>query len=197
MSPAASASTSYPVQLEVDPAAPQSRLTVFFRILMLIPHIIILYALGAAQGVITFIAWFAIVFTGSYPAGLFGFSVGVSRWQTRMAGYATLLTGLYPPFALDGAVPYPVRVTIADAFTGRNRLTTFFRVFMIIPHVIVLYLVQLVAGIMLFVGWFAALFTGTLPAGIHNFLSGTLRWQTRFGAYANLLTDEYPPFSLS
>ncbi|MFN0145681.1 MAG: DUF4389 domain-containing protein [Dehalococcoidia bacterium] len=187
----------YPIRLEIAPAAAQSRFTVFIRIAMIIPHAIILYALGAAQQVVTFIAWFAIMFTGKYPAGLFGFSVGVSRWQTRVTAYFLLLTGVYPPFALDDAVDYPIKFSVDDAFSGRNRLTTFFRIFMLIPQLIVLMFVLVAAEFILFFAWVAALVTGKVPEGMHTFVAGAMRWMARFNAYANLLTDKYPPFSLT
>lgn len=188
---------AYPIGLEVDGPAPQSRLTVFFRIIMAIPHALILYFLGLAVSLISLIAWFAILFTGKYPAGLLTFVVNVLHWQTRYTAYVYLLTGVYPPFAMGPDAKYPVRFVGTGTVEGRNRLTTFFRLFMIIPQVIVLYFVQLAGALLLFVAWLVALFTGSVPEGIHNFLAGTLRWQTRVGAYASLLVDEYPPFSLS
>jgi Domain of unknown function (DUF4389) len=187
---------SYPVQLDIAPPAPQSRLTVFFRILMVIPHAIVLYLVGIAAAVVMLIAWFAIIILGKYPAGMFNFSVGVARWQARVGAYALLLTGVFPPFSLEDSDTYPIRLTVADATTGRNRLTTFFRIFMIIPQIIVLYFVAFVTEILLFVAWFAALFTGRVPEGMHGFIAGFHRWSTRLGAYANLLTDDYPPFSM-
>ncbi len=192
-----SAPQTYPIALAADGPAPQSRLTVFFRIFMVIPHIIVLYALGIAQQVITLIAWFAILFTGKYPAGMYGFSAGVLRWQGRVNAYIYLLTGVYPPFSLDEMYDYPVRIGVMTQTDNRNRLTTFFRLFMIIPHIIVLYLVGLAAGIVWIISWFAALITGSVPEGMHNFLVGVQRWSTRVGGYTALLTDEYPPFSLS
>ncbi len=168
----------------------------FFRILMLIPHIIVLYLLGIAQGVVTLIAWLAILITGKYPAGMYNFSVGVLRWSTRFNGYAWLLTGTFPPFSLDD-VSYPVRVSVVPSLDGRNRLTTFFRLFMIIPHIIVLYLVNIALSFALLAAWFVALFSGSVPEGLHNFLAGGVRWTTRVNGYYMLLTDEYPPFSLS
>lgn len=191
------AATAYPFGLEVDGPAPQSRLTVFFRLFMIIPHAIILQFIGIAVGVVTLIAWFSILFTGKYPAGMLGFAINAMHWQTRYTGYAWLLTGAYPPFAMGPDDSYPVRFLGEGQVAGRNRLTAFFRYFMLIPHIIVLYLVFIAASVVLFIGWLAALFTGTVPAGMHNFLAGALRWQTRVGAYASLLTDEYPPFSLS
>lgn len=188
---------AYPFALDVDPAQSQSRLTVFFRLLMVIPHIIIIYFLQIAVQVVTLLGWFAILFTGKYPAGMLSFSVNALHWMTRVNGYMFLLTGAYPPFALGPDDSYAVRLRGEGASEGRNRVTTFFRLFMLIPHIIVLYFVQLAAGIVLFISWLVAIFTGSVPAGMHNFLAGVLRWQTRFSAYAFLLTDEYPPFSLS
>ena len=76
-------------------------------------------------------------------------------------------------------------------------MTVFLRILMLIPHAIALYVITLIGEIVAFISWFAALFTGSVPVGMHNFLAGWIRWQTRVGAYALLLTDEYPPFSLN
>lgn len=186
----------YPVTLDVAPVSPQGRLTVLFRIFMVIPHQIVLYFLQIAALVITLIAWFAILFTGKYPVGMYGFVVGYLRWSTRVSAYSALLTGAYPPFSLDESMDYPVRVGVQPQLDGRNRLTVFFRLFMIIPHAIVLYLVSIAAVFALVAAWFVALFTGAVPEGIHKFLAGVTRWSTRVNAYALLLTDQYPPFSL-
>ena len=70
--------------------------------LMAIPHYIILWFLWIAAIVCVVIAWFAILFTGRYPRGLFDFVVGVYRWSLRVAVYAFLLiTDRYPPFSLS------------------------------------------------------------------------------------------------
>lgn len=67
-----------------------------------IPHYIILVFMGIAAVVCVIIAWFAILFTGRYPKGLFDFVLGVSRWSLRVEAYAFLmLTDKYPPFALS------------------------------------------------------------------------------------------------
>lgn len=185
----------YPVKVLIAPTAPQSRLTVFFRILMVIPHAIVLNFLQIAQLVVTVLAWFSIVIVGKYPSGMYGFSTGMLRWTARVGGYGGLLTGAYPPFSLDDD-DYPVRFVVEPALTGRNRITTFFRMFMIIPHVVVLYFVMLFVGLITFLAWFAALFSGRVPAGMHGLMAGGLRWQIRLGAYQMLLTDAYPPFSM-
>jgi Domain of unknown function (DUF4389) len=70
--------------------------------LLAIPHYIVLLFLALAAFVVIIIAWFAILFTGRYPQGLFDFVVGVMRWGNRVQGYAFLLiTDRYPPFSLN------------------------------------------------------------------------------------------------
>jgi hypothetical protein len=188
---------AYPFGFEADGPAPQSRLTVFLRLLLAIPHAIIVGLLGYALAALTLIAWFAILITGKYPAGMLGFAVNVQHWQSRYNGYVYLLTGQYPPFTLGPDPSYPVRMTGDGVVENRNRLTVFFRIFMIIPHIIVLYLLAIALVVVWVISWFAALFTGSVPAGMHNFMAGCLRWTTRVMNYALLFNDEYPPFSLN
>lgn len=70
--------------------------------LLAIPHLIVLFVLSLAVAVVVIIAWFAILFTGRYPRGLFDFVVGFERWFNRVLAYALLLvTDQYPPFRLD------------------------------------------------------------------------------------------------
>ncbi len=92
------------VHLEIDPphAETLNRWLPLVKWLLAIPHVIVLVVLGIAVFVVTVIAWFAILFTGRYPEGLFGFVVGVMRWGYRVSAYAVLLTtDQYPPFSLD------------------------------------------------------------------------------------------------
>jgi hypothetical protein len=79
---------------------PRDRLTVAFRLVLSIPHLIIIWALGLAWGLTTVVAWFAILLTGRYPAALYDFAVGVLRWTTRVEAYLLLLDDDYPPFSL-------------------------------------------------------------------------------------------------
>ncbi len=91
------------VHLDADypDAAALNRWLPLVKWLLAIPHLIVLALLALAVVVVTIIAWFAILFTGSYPRALFGFVVGVGRWWARVWGYAFLLvTDEYPPFSL-------------------------------------------------------------------------------------------------
>ena len=78
----------------------------------------------------------------------------------------------------------------------RNRVSVFFRIFLLIPHFIVLFFVGIAWFITAVIGWFAILFTGAYPEGLYNFAIGYLRWSLRVEAYGFLMRDEYPPFSL-
>lgn len=167
---------------------------------MAIPHFIVGYVLGAVAGIVAVLAWFAILFTGKMPEGFHNLISMSLRYYNRVIGYLLFFTEEYPPFAFEttahDATPYPIRSDYDYNPGPRNRVTSFFRYFMVIPHMIVLALVFIGAYIAYIIGWFAVLFTGKLPDGIANFLLGVGRWVTRVYAYFYLLTDEYPPFSL-
>jgi hypothetical protein len=89
------------VRLEVDPPTDLNRWLPLVKWLLAIPHYIVLIALALASFFVLLVAWFAILFTGRFPRGLFDFVVGVNRWWLRVAAYAFLLfTDEYPPFSL-------------------------------------------------------------------------------------------------
>jgi len=79
----------------------RNRLTIFFRLLLAIPHFIVLMVLGLVAFVVYLIAWFAVLFTGAWPTGLRNFVIGLTRWTTRLNAYMYLLTDEYPPFSFE------------------------------------------------------------------------------------------------
>jgi Domain of unknown function (DUF4389) len=108
------------------------------------------------------------------------------------------------PLAAGVAPPAPPVPRAGDeilmAFAGpapQQRVTVLFRLLLAIPQLIVLYVLSIVAELVAIVGWFAALFTGRLPAGLAGFLTDWLRWSARVGSYLALLTDRYPPFEMA
>ena len=187
--------SAYPVQFEVDGVSPQGRLSILFRWLLVIPHVIILSLLGIAVGIVIMLAWFSIVFAGRFPATLVRFTIGYARWAARANAYGSLLTGAYPPFSMDEEPDYPVRLIVPERTTGRSRLTTLFRCLLLIPHEIVLYFLGIVAMFVGFAAWLAGVVLGRVPEGLHSFLVGYTRWTERAAAYGYLLVDDYPPFS--
>jgi hypothetical protein len=92
---------TYPITFNAEYPAKLSRLSTFFRCLLVIPQSFVLYFISIAAGVVIFISWWAILFTGRYPKGLFDFIAGYMRWSTRVNGYSSLLTYEYPPFSMD------------------------------------------------------------------------------------------------
>lgn len=188
---------AYPVGMDVDPATGQNRLSVLLRLIFAIPILIFGMLVGIGLAIVTVIAWFVILITGKYPAGMANFAAGSVRLSARMLGYLYLLTDEYPPFNLDEDSSYPIRPFATVQIEGRNRLTVFFRYIMAIPHLIILGALNYVIGLIGFIAWLIALFTGSVPAGLHTFIGGYVRWSTRANSYMMLLTDEYPPFSLS
>lgn len=92
----------YPAVLVLDlPNAPRDRVSVAFRIILAIPHVLAVWALGIAWFFVTVYAWLAILLTGRYPEGLYSFAVGVLRWSTRVEAYLLLLHDDWPPFSLE------------------------------------------------------------------------------------------------
>ncbi len=89
---------------------------------------------------------------------------------------------------------YPVSLKL-DYPDKLSRLTTFFRIFMIIPHAIVLQFLGIAASVLLLISWFAIVFTGRFPRSLWDFEAYYFRWSTRVNGYSSLLTDKYPPFS--
>ncbi len=185
----------YPLRYDVEYPEGLSRGLIFVKWLLAIPHFIILWALIYAAEVVTFIAFFAILFTKRYPRGLFDFVVNVNRWNANVLAYFGLFRDEYPPFSWEPgqyAVTYEV-----DYPEELNRWLPLIKWLLAIPHFIVLLFLFIAASVAWVIAWFAILFTGRFPRGLFDFIVGVLRWQYRVNAYAYLLRDEYPPFSLS
>ena len=208
----------YPVRVrgDLDPAL--SRWQWLVKWILAIPHYIVLYFLHIAYVVVTVIAFFAILFTGKYPRGLFDFNVGVMRWSWRVLFYALSVLGTdkYPPFSLrpnseypaDLEVDYPEHLhrglvlikwwllaiphylILAVFFTGE------WGVFRVNPNGWVTYVLPSLIVSLLLIAVVALLFTARYPKGLYDFVIGINRWVIRVLAYTSLMRDEYPPFRL-
>jgi hypothetical protein len=186
---------AYPMTYDVEYPQVLSRWLIFVKWLLAIPHWIILAALGIAQAAITFVAWFAILFTGRYPRFLFDFMVNVYRWGANVGAYVYLLRDEYPPFTWE-AGQYPV--TFDVEYPERlSRWLIFVKWLLAIPHFIVVYVLTLVWFVTTVIACFAILLTKRYPVGLFRFAVGVERWTYRVNVYVSLLRDEYPPFSLA
>ncbi|HZY49893.1 MAG TPA: DUF4389 domain-containing protein [Devosia sp.] len=208
-------SSDYAVRFDVDYPGQMDRLTTFFRLIWAIPILIVLgilannggghyvdqagHTIQTGGGGITaglFVATaLMIVFRQRYPRWWFDFAVELARFSGRVSAYLLLLTDVYPSTVETQSVhidvDYPDMATL-------NRWLPLVKWLLAIPHYIVLVVLGLVAILATIVAWFAILFTGIYPRGIFDFVVGVGRWATRVWAYAFLLvTDAYPPFSLT
>jgi Domain of unknown function (DUF4389) len=192
----ASGDSGHPIRFDVAYPEHLSRGLIFVKWLLAIPHFIIIYFLNAAANLVTFIAFFAILFTKKYPEGLFKFTVGVRRWQANVNAYVGLLRDEYPPFSLD-AGQYAVVLEV-DYPSEMSRWMIFIKWLLVIPNLIVALLLGVVAVLLTIVAWFAILFTGRFPRSLFDFIVGVHRWFWRASGYAlYFYTDDYPPFSMS
>ncbi len=194
--------SDYPVALAFDTPPKIARWRPLVHWLLVIPHLIVLYVIGIIAFVLAVIAWFSGVFVGRIPDGIQKPIAMTQRYSASVASYMFWLREEYPPFAFDGSFADPgldprLRVDVQPEIEGRNRLTIFFRYFMVLPHLVVLMFVGIALYVVLIVGWFAVIILGRWPTGLGEFVVGFLRWSTRVNAYFYLLTDRYPPFRLS
>jgi hypothetical protein len=169
--------------------------------LLVIPHLVVLYALYLVAEILSFVSWLIILFTGKLPPGIAGFQVMYLRYSMRTGIFSAFLREEYPPFTFATTPDDPgddprVRVDVTPQLTDRNRLTVAFRIILAIPHAIVLSLLGIGVFVCVFIAFFAVLFTGRWPEGLRGFVLGFARWWLRFEAYVFLLTDDYPPFSM-
>jgi hypothetical protein len=187
------AGAAYPVTLAVDYPERQSRWKTLLRLFLAIPVRIFALFVFVAQGALAGAIWIAIIVCGRIPGWIFDSQVALTRWQVRALSYCLLLTDTYPPFEGD----YPIRFEAQYPERLSRRKVLIWKYFTVLPHSVVLFFLWIAAYVALIIAWFAILFTGRFPRGLHGYVAGVIRWGTRVQAYFLSLTDEYPPFSLS
>jgi Domain of unknown function (DUF4389) len=183
----------YPVRLDVDYPPRLSRLLIWVKWLLAVPHYIALWALGIAASVVLFISWFAVLFTGRYPRGMFDFLVGYERWRQRVAAYLLLQVDEYPPFSMEDDRSYPVR--FEASYPERiARWRPLVHWLLVIPYLIVAAVIGLAAYLGVIIAWFAILFTGRYPQAIFDLVTIALRWSARATMYWYFMVEPYPPW---
>lgn len=207
----------YPLQYDVDyPDRDLNRVSTAFRIFAAIPIFIVLssvdggsdfsgwshngrqgssFVIGAG-GLLVAGPFLMILFRQKYPRWWYDWNRELLRFTSRVGVYLALMDDRYPSTDEEQSVhldfPYP------DAERDLNRWLPLVKWLLAIPHYIVLIFLVIGAFFCVIFAWFAILFTGRYPRGLFDFLVGVGRWANRVTAYAFILvTDEYPPFSLS
>jgi Domain of unknown function (DUF4389) len=205
----------HPVRFSVEyPDRPLNRLTTAFRIFTVIPIAIVLASIGGyagggdydgggsstiaigGTGLLFLPPLLMIVFREKYPRWWYDWNLELLRFINRVGTYLALMSDRYPSTDerqwVQLEFPYP------DAGRDLNRWLPLVKWFLAIPHYIVLFFLYLALIVVVVVAWFGILFTGRYPRGIFGFVEGVIRWHNRVVGYAFILvTDRYPPFSLS
>src|SRR2546421_3674959 len=193
---AAAVSGTHPIRLRITDDLRRTRLTVFFRLFLAVPHFLwqMLLAIVAILAVLT--SWFTTLFTGRSPDGLHSFLAGYLRYATHVSAYMFLLADPYPGFLfVNLKQDYPIDVEI-DPPVDQGRSSVAFRIILAIPAMLVTQVLRNLSGILAFFSLWIAMFTGRVPEGIRNFGAFALRYETQTYAYIALLTPRYPSFNL-
>jgi hypothetical protein len=179
----------HPVAVAVADDLRRSRVTVFFRLLLAIPHVVWLalwsvpaFLAALANGVVALVR-------GRSAAPLHRFLAAYVRYYAHVNAFAFLVANPFPGFVGDPG--YPVDVELAPP-ERQNRWKTFFRIFLALPALFVaggLSVALVAVGVL---GWFAALATGRMPTGLRNLGAFALRYLSQTNAYLLVLTDRYP-----
>jgi hypothetical protein len=199
---------AHPIRLVVTDDLQRSRLTVFFRLFLAIPHFIWLALFGIVALVVVIINWFATLISGQSPQGLFDFLAGYLRYALHVYAYVYLATNPYPKFFLgSNLAPYPVDIEI-DGPVPQNRWITGFRLVLAVPALIIagtlaggsisgnsggtLSISFGVATMAAFLAWFAVLARARAPRGLRDVAAWALGYSAQTYAYLFLITDRYP-----
>jgi uncharacterized protein DUF4389 len=179
-----------PITLTVTDELRRSRLTVFFRILLAIPHIVWLILWGIAVFFAVLFGWFAALITGRLPDALHRFIGAYVRYEIHVLAFIYLVANPFPGFTgTPGS--YPVDLEIA-ANEPQNRWKTLFRLFLMIPAQLIAFALGGVLWLVAVFGWFTGVFLGRMPEGLRNLGAFCLRYLGQAYGYSWLLTDSYP-----
>jgi hypothetical protein len=192
--PAVRPAARHPIRLVISDDLQRNRLTVFFRLILVIPHLIWVLLWGIVAVLALVANWFATLVLGRSPEGLHTFLATYLRYQTHVWAYTLLLADPYPGFG--GQPGYPIDLEV-DPPQPQNRLTVFFRLILALPAFILARIMTNISELLAVFSWFVALVLGRVPEGLRNFGAFALRFEQQTNAYAYLLTERYPSFNVS
>jgi 2-(1,2-epoxy-1,2-dihydrophenyl)acetyl-CoA isomerase len=184
---------THPISLVVRDDLRRWRLTVFFRLLLALPHLVVQSLWGIVAYLVVIAAWFVALVKGRVPDRMHGFVARYLRYQVHVNAYVFLLADPFPRFRGEFGT-YPIDLAIAPA-ARQARWKTLLRVILVIPAFVFTYVLNQVLQIVALIGWFAALILGRMPRGMRDLMAYCLRYQTQTYGYLALLTDRYPTLS--
>ncbi|MFG3053989.1 DUF4389 domain-containing protein [Kitasatospora sp. NPDC048239] len=170
-------------------SAPQNRLTVLLRLLLLIPQFVVVWVLSVVAFFIAVIGWFGALVLGRLPGFVEDYLSGYVPYETRINASALLTVDRYPPFAFR-APDYPVQVELRPG--ELNRLAVFFRLILAIPAMIIQGVLYAGWWTVAFISWLVVLILGRMPQPLYEATTAILRYRMRYIAYMLMLTSAYP-----
>lgn len=184
--------TSSGFSFDVPHAPRLSRLLIFFKLFLIIPHALVLGLFAYFAGVVSLLSFWAILLLGRFPQGMWNVLMSFCRWSARVQIYLSLLRDEYPPF---GEQPYPMTLTL-DHPRRSSRFLLLARMITIIPIGIWRAVLAIWFGPVLLFAWFTILVTGRLPLSLHEHIVGILRYNLKSTMYVTYMTDDWPGFNL-
>jgi hypothetical protein len=186
----------YPIEYEADFNPHPNRATTFFRIILIIPWLIVGYVYLILATFTHLFAWVAVVILGRYPQWLYNFNSGVIRYLARFNAFAYLQTDAWPPFGIGDDPSYPIRLEIAPAAERQSRLKAFFRIILALPMIVVIYAIGAIHSGLAIVAWLTIVFRGYLPEAVNSAMTFVNGLYARVAGYLMILTDDYPSIGL-
>jgi hypothetical protein len=183
----------HPIELTVGGDLTRSRLTVFFRGILVIPHVLFLYVWGLVAFVAALVAWIVGLFIGRLPDPLHRFLAAYVRYGARVVAYGWLISDPFPPFS--GAQGRGDVDVLVEPATRQSRWGIFFRTILVIPASLLIEVFRLVNAMIAILGWFYCLFTGRMEPGMQKLNALLLRYEVQAAGYVFLLTSRYPRLS--
>lgn len=178
-----------PVDVGFASPTRQSRMTVAFRVLLALPHVVVLWELALVGVPLLVVGWLAALVLGRLPRWIARYQAGVIAYSTRVHAYAYLLADRFPPFGFS-ADEYSIAVKIGAS--RLSRLKILFRWLLMIPAAVVAGIAAMGLLVLSPVIWLVTLVLGRMPQPLFTAVAGVIRYQARYGAYVSLVTDEYP-----
>jgi hypothetical protein len=180
----------HPVRISCDDDLRRSRLTVFFRLLLWLPHLVWLILWGIVTLFAIVANWFVTLFRGTPAEPLHRFISAYLRYETHNFAFINLVANPFPGFTgREGS--YPIDLEIAPP-ARQNRWKTGFRIVLAVPALLISGAISNALFAVALFGWFTGLFLGRMPRGLRNLGVFALRYSAQLNAYLWLITDAYP-----
>jgi hypothetical protein len=177
-------------RLVVDDDLRRSRLTVAFRLLLAVPHLVWFVLWGISALAATIVNWVFVLVTARSPRPLTRFLSAYLRYGVHLGAFLTLVANPFPGFVgAKGSYPIDVEVMPSER---QNRWVTLFRLVLAVPAFLMSGALNGVAFAVALLGWFASLARARMPEGLRNAGAHALRYQAQLSTYTLVLSDRYP-----